>query len=401
MLIYLYPLLVLVYLVFFPSYSWAQSQLNLDSVASVRQTTYNYKNGVEHLAIVKESVFDTNAILIRQHRYNYMKVDTGFAPRTHYSFTYNPVNKLGSYYTEQLTHSSKPKKKYSKQESKFKSYDHKFKREWVKLYKKNSRLLLRQTQKNFDKNGYTTQTKTTNYDTSPPNSSTEKVQRNALGNIVRWESFDDDGDTKMQARFFEAKYKEDSLLLQSSGYLYYNWNQLMHKYDRNRQIKKTISKVGTRSSTGKIKVTSQIITIYKNNQPFKQIEKKLHKTVKKVSYTFEPNKEIQHISTPEGNYKEIKTYTYLDSAQQLLSNYTETQEGKPFLEKRFTYDPTNQKMVSYIELEHRKNGKDWKTIKQYNSYGNYTQIDFYIADQLRKRDVYQYTYHPKPPKKED
>ncbi|BDS14614.1 hypothetical protein [Aureispira anguillae] len=378
-----------------------QSKLNLDSVATIVHTTYNFKNGVSNLSSIKESLFDTNAILIRQHRYNYMKVDTGFAARTHYYFTYNPTNKLGTYYTEQLTHESKPNKKYSKQESKFKSYDHKFKREWVKIFKKNSRLLLRQTQKTFDKNGFVTHTKTTNYSSSPPNSSTEKVQRNAAGNITHWESFDDDGDTKMQARSFNAKYKDDTLLLQSDGYLYHNWNQVINKYDRNNHLKKSISNIGTRNSNGKVKRTDQVITIYKNNLPFKRTEKKLRKTIKKVSYAFEDQKDIQNITTPKGNYQEIKTYEYLDSNQQCLTLYTETLEGKPFLRKEITYDTATFKIHTHTEIEYRKNGKDWKTIKTYNQHGNYTQIDFYIANELKKRDVYNYTYHAPPKQKED
>ena len=173
----------------------AQPKRNLDSVQTIVHTTYNYKNDVPILSMVKKSILDTNSILIRQDRYNYMAVDTGFAPRTHYAFEYNPARKLGNYYTEQLTHGDKPKRKYSKQISKFKSYDHQHKREWVRLYKKNSALMLRQVEKTFDANGYPTRTKTTNYDTSPPNSSLEKVTRNALGDISNWESFDDDGDT--------------------------------------------------------------------------------------------------------------------------------------------------------------------------------------------------------------
>ncbi|WMX14846.1 hypothetical protein [Aureispira sp. CCB-E] len=376
----------------------AQPQRNLDSVQTIIHTTYKYKNGVPQLSMTKESVYDTNAILIRQDRYHYMAVDTGFAPRTHYSFEYNPARKLGSYYTEQLTHSDKPKRQYSKQLSKFKSYDHEHKREWVRLYKKNSNLMLRQVEKTFDKNGFPTQTKTTNYDTSPPNSSLEKVSRNALGNITNWESFDDDGDTKMQARSFQATYKNDSLLLQSTGYLYHNWNQVINKYDRYNQLKKTILRAGTRDSNGKVKRTDQTITTYKYNLPVKTIEKRLNKKVKTITYTFNDNEEIQLVVTPEKTYEEKKTYVYLDSSKQLLTTYTETLEGQPFVRKEITYDTTS-KIQTYTEIEYRKNGKDWKTVKTYNNRGNYTHIDFFIADKLNKRDVYTYTYFPK--KEED
>jgi len=371
-----------------------QSKRNLDSVQTIVHTTYKYKNDVPILSMIKESVFDTNSILIRQDRYNYMKVDSGFAPRTHYTFEYNPARKLGNYYTEQLAHGDKPNRKYSKQLSKFKSYDHQHKREWIRIYKKNSALMLRQVEKTFDSNGYPTRTKTTNYETSPPNSSLEKVSRNTRGNIINWESFDDDGDTKIQARSFQASYKEDSLLLQSIGYLYHNWNQVINKYDRNNHLKKNILRAGTRNSYGKINRIDQTITTYKYNLPFKMVEKKLKKTTKTIAYTFEENKEVQLIVTPTKTYEEKKTYVYLGSSKQFLTEYTETLEGKPFLRIEIEYDTTS-KVKLHTEVEYRKNGKDWKTVKTYNHRANYTQIDFFIADKLNKRETYEYTYFPK------
>lgn len=386
---------------FFCAQLFGQAELNLDSVQSISHHSYSYANGQEELVLVKESVFDTNQILILQNRYNYMKVDTGFAVQTHYRYSYNPKSKFGNYYTENLAHSSKPNKKYSKQESSFKSYDHKFKREWVKTYKKNSTLLLRQTEKTFDENGYVTSTKTTNYGNSPTSSSTEKVERNAAGNMVRWESFDDDGDTKMQARSFEATYKNDTLLVYSSGYLYHNWNEVSNKYNGKNELKKTILTTGTRRSTGTINRDDQTIITYKNGKPFKSVEKKLGKVVKKISYLYEPGKEIQKITTPKKSYTEVKTYTYLDSAQRLLTEYTETLEGKPFLKKELEYDTLSFKIKTYTEIEYRNNGKDWKTVKTYNDRGNLTKTSFYIADKLNKEDRYEYTYQPPKPKPEE
>ncbi|CAA6810960.1 MAG: Unknown protein [uncultured Aureispira sp.] len=397
---YFTSLLILISYFFCLNTIQGQSKRNLDRVQTIVHTTYKYKNDAPSLSMIKESVFDTNAILIRQDRYNYMKVDTGFAPRTHYAFEYNPARKLGNYYTEQLTHGDKPNRKYSKQLSKFKSYDHQHKREWVRIYKKNSGLMLRQVEKTFDSNGYPTRTKTTNYETSPPHSSLEKVRRNTRGNITNWESFDDDGDTKMQARSFQASYKEDSLLLQSAGYLYHNWNQVINKYDRNNQLKKNTLRAGTRDSNGKIKRTDQTITIYKDNLPFKMVEKKLNKKTKTILYTFEENTELQLITTPTKNYEEKKTYVYLDSSKLFLTEYTETLEGKPFLRTEIEYD-TSFNVTTHTEIEYRNNGKDWKTVKTYNQHGNYTQIDFFIADKLNKREVYEYTYFPKKEEQEE
>lgn len=392
---------ILFFLGFLSAFNCAAQSTNLDSVQSITQTTYAYKNGQRQLSILKESQYDTNQILIQQNRYNYVKVDTGFAAKTHYYYTYNPRNKRGSFYTETLANSARPNQKYSKKESSFKSYDHGFKRLWQKAYKKDSKMLLRQIENSYDANGQVISTKTTNYDTSPPNSSSEKVKRNAVGNIINWESFDDDGDTKMQARSFQASYKNDTLLLKSSGYLYFNWNETINKYNGKNELKKSIQSVGNRQQNGKVKRTAKTITIYKNNQPYKTIAKELNKKVKTTIYVFETNREVQQITTPSKTYEEVKTYTYLDSACQYLTNYTETLEGKAFLKKEMTYDTTTNKMIQYIEIEHRENGKDWKIIKDYNAHGNVAKIQFFIADKLTKEDIYEYTYFPPPPPEEE
>lgn len=382
---------------YFSSHAQTQlSGLNLSGIKRVKQTTYNYKNKAKNLTLIKESVYDTNQVLTNQERNHFMTVDTGFAAHKHYVFTYNPATKLGSYYTEQLEHSSKPNRKYSKQKATFKSYDHSSKREWVKVYKKNSKLLLRQTKKKFDTNGHLINTEITYYDSSPPRSSKENVSRNAAGNIISWASFDDDGDTKSQARQFTAKYKHDTLLLESSGYLYFNWNQTINKFNGKNELKKTISNVGTRQSTGKVKINDQTITIYKYNKPFKTIEKKLKKKVKTIVYSYTPTEEVQQITTPEKTYTEKKVYSYADSAMTRLVHYTETLDGKPFLDKTFTYHPDTTLLASYTEVEFRKNGQDWKTVRYYDMDGNYTKQQFFVANKLNKEDIYTYEYHPQP-----
>jgi len=394
-MIHLKVLLGLVLLSFWANSTSAQSERNLDSIKTITHTAYNYLNETRNLTLLKKSEFDTNQVLTLQHRYNYMKVDTGFAVRAHYHYTYNPKSKLGKYYTENLEHSSKPNRKYSKQESSFRSYDHKHKRKWVKLFKKNSSLLLRQTEKTFDENGHVTSTKTTNYNTSPPNTFNEKVDRNKAGNMTHWESFDDDGDTKMQARAFDATYKDDTILLSSSGYLYHNWNEVINKYDKKNQLIKSTSNTGIRRPTGKIKKNDQVLVIYKENKPYKSVEKKSGKTAKTILFVYEEGKEVQQITTTDTDktYEEVKTYEYLDSAQLLLTQYTETLDSKPFLKKEITYDSLDFHITSYTEIEYRKNGKNWKTIKEYNKMGNLTRIRFYIADILNKEDIYEYTYH--------
>lgn len=383
--------------IFLLSFCWnksliAQSEGLKDSIQTIVQKTYEYNNDVAILSILKKSVYDTNQILTRQDRYNYISVDTGLAVGTHYWFEYNPKNRYGSYTNKTLAHSTLPNRKESQQLTEFRSFDHEHKREWIKTYKKDSKDLLRHIEQKFDAKGHSINSKMTNYETKTPSISTEKVQRNAAGNITFWESFDDDGDSKMQARSYQAEYKNDTIFLSSGGYLYNTWTAVVNKYNRKNELLKTTTSMGTRQSNGKIKITTQTVIDYSDNKPSKSITKNLNKVVETILFVYQDGKKIQQISTPEKKYEWIESYTYLDSTATLLTSYTNIQEGKIFKKEELSYDSLNQ-LVQHIEIEYRANGKDWKTITEYNSFGKVSRIRFYIADILNKEDIYKYEYH--------
>lgn len=378
------------------SNTWSQSDFNFDQVHKITQTTYDYKSVNPVQTILKNSVYDTNQVMIAQDRYNYFVVDTGIAVSTHYHFEYDPRYQSGSYFTEKPTHTSKPKREYSKQLTKFRTTKNPENRTWVKTYKENSKSLQRHTENKFDANGFLTETVITNYKTTPPTKHIEKVVRNKAGNMLQWQSFDDDGETKkMQARDFSATYKNDTLLLKSSGYLYNNWKSLTNKYSGKNELKKSIEFIGNRAPNGKIKKLDKNITIYKYGRPYKTVAKKLNKKVKTITYAYEPGSEIWTIVTPNKTYTERKDSVFIDSLA-LLTKYTETKEGQPFLEKNIVYDTTGQ-MVMHTEIEYRKSGKDWKTIKEYNENGSLITKSFYVANKLRRRDTYEYEYFPPKP----
>lgn len=365
----------------------------LDGVKHLWQETYNDANGNEVLTMRKEQELDTNSIVTEQKRYQYQQKDTGKAVRSYYFYTYNPRTRRGSYYTE---YTATEKKEATKQKTDFKAYKDHRQKEWVKHYKTNSQQVKKRIQRTFDANGAVLSTETTNYETSPSSSTLEKVQRNDAGNILRWESFDDDGDTKTQARAFTASYKDDTLLLESSGYLYFQWTGVKNRYNGKGELKKQIQSSGNRQSTGKIKKNRQTITWYKDGKPCKLMEKQLNKKTKTVVYTYSPDKVVEQVTTPEKSYAEVKTYTYLDSARQYLSSYTETKEGKPFVEKTMVYDTATWTLQEHIEIEYRTNGKDWKTVHAYNNRGNLLEKRFYVANRLTKKDVLRYEYFPEP-----
>jgi hypothetical protein len=147
-----------------------------------------------------------------------------------------------------------------------------------------------------------------------------------------------------------------------------------------------------------VKKLDKNITIYKYNRPYKTIEKKLNKKTKTITYTYEDGKEIWNVVTPEKTYTERKDSTFLDSLR-LLTKYTETQKGQPFIEINIEYD-TSFQIQKHTEIEFRKSGKNWKTVKEYNSNGSLITKSFYVADKLRRKDVYQYEYFPPKEEKE-
>lgn len=384
----------------FSSLSYAQTKL--DSVQQVHHYTYHYQQDKEELSKYRHSTYDTNQILVLQDRYHYFVVDTGRATSLHYHLEYDPRYLTGSYYTENLPHESKPNREYTKYLTKFRaSSNNPENRVSTKNYKANSTELLSQKENKFDERGNMTQTIITDYRTNPPTKYTENVKRNAAGNMIQWQSFDEDGDSKkMQARNFVASYRADTLLVQSTGYVYNNWKQTTNKYSGKNELKKSVQYIGSRAPNGKIKKLDQNSTTYKNNRPYKRIEKQLNRKVKTILYSYEAGKEIQQVTTPTGSYTEVMDSVFLSDTL-LLSTYTETKEGKPFMKIEMQYD-TNYQVREHTEIEYRKNAKDWKTVQRFDANGYLTEKLFYIADELNKKETYTYVFfEPKAKEEED
>lgn len=369
--------------------------LNINRIEYCQKTVYLKSNNALNKQYTERTWFDTTGVMTKQERTYYEQTDTGIAIARFYAYTYQPANRLGEFYTERFPTPSKARS-YSKKATKFQNDNrHPTLRKWEKIYKVNSRQILRQITYEYDKNGYLTSKTTSNYNTTPTSSTIEKVERNAAGNMLRWTSYDDDGDTKMQARDFTASYLEDSLLLQSYQQLYYGVNQTIHKYTRNKQLRKTIQQVGN-LVRGKPKWTTKTTICYKDGRPFRLQEKHLNKTVKKIEYNYAPHQTTQVVISSEGNYTDTQTWTYHDSFPKLPTQYVETKKGKPFVEKKWKYTATG-KLLQYIQFEHRANNKDWKEIDHYNDRGQIYWHQFFINDQLNKEERLQYRYYPPVP----
>ena len=367
--------------------------LDTNRVAYRQITAYLYQAGSREKQYVKRSWLDTNGVVTQQERTHYTPSDTGAVRSKYYTYRYDPRTRRGSYYTEYFPTPKNPTRAYSKQEVTFKNYDNQSdKRVWTKIQQRNSRQLLRQIQQVYDKNGYLTKKTTTDYSTSPSSTSTEEVARNKAGNMVRWTSFDDDGDTKTQARDFTASYLNDTLLLRSNERLYYSANEIINKYDRNNQLKKQVQRVGNLVKD-KARWNTQTTTWYKEGRPFKSQEKHLKKTVKKIAYTHTATQTTLAVTSSEGNYTDTKTWTYHDSFPTLPVRYVETQKGKPFVEKTWTYAPNGQ-LLQHTELEYRSNNKNWREVEHYNDRGQLYWHQFFVGGQPTTEERYQYRYYP-------
>ena len=372
--------------------SLVTDSLNIDTL-QLQQTihySYRYNKGVQQINYLQKIQYDTNGLVIRQERDYYQATDKDPVINRHYLFEYNPNTLRGSYQTEQLAIG---KKAYSIQKTTFRNYDRTSnKRYWVKTQQPNSQQLLRQVRYEYDKNGYLIGKESSNYQTKPTSTSTEKVTRNAVGNMLTWVSHDDDGDTKTQARSFTASYLEDSLLLRSEDQLYFNSTIVINKYDKNRQLKKTEKLVGNRSTKGKIKYNNETVTVYKEGRPYKLTEKNFKKKVRTITYNYSDNEETQAVVTSDKSYTERIVVTYHAQFPKLPIQRTETQEGAPFLTETWTYNDSTGQLLSHIVVEQRKNGKDWKNEEQYNEQGDLIAKRLFVDNILKTEEIYEHTY---------
>lgn len=369
---------------------FGQEQVVLDSIEFIQQSTYEYNNDQKHLESYKESKLDTNQITIEENRYHYLVTDTGAAVVTHYKLVYNPRNRLGSYYTERLPNIKRPNRKYSKVLTKYKSYDHDNEKKWIKQYDKSNKLT-KETQNSYDAKGLKIKSKITDYISSPPTIHTDEVRRNNAGKMIFWESFDDDGTGLKKVRQHEWIYSDDTLLLESSGYIYNNWTAVKNKYKKG-LLSKTTTQSGNRQSNGKVKITYKVLSLYKEGLLVKEMVFNLNKKEVSKTYTYQEGLMTETVQTKEGTT--INTLKKIFDGNLLIEEST-TKEGKPKFKERYTYNPSTQKLLEKIEIEYRRNDKEWKTITQYNVAGSISNKTFYVNDKPVREDAYEYVYYQK------
>lgn len=371
-------------------------QNELDSLQTIKIQTLN---GSAKLTSLKLSQYDTNQALIQQDRWTYKQVDTGLWARKHYHYEYTPKSRLGQFYTE---HHKKDGSSAKKHLHKFKSFRHSATdRVWIKHYAPDGKII-RSTQNGFDENGFLNKVYSKDNSYTPPLIHTESVVRNDLGLMLKWESYDEDQDGKRKVREMNWKYKDDSILLRSSGYVFNDWKETVNDFDKKTGLlKKKTQSYGYRQQDGKIIRNHKNTTTYKNGQPAKLVEFEYKKKFATHKFEYNGNIEIQSI-----NYKDKKiadeVYKF-KRCQDSLGNpllYEEWLNGT--LKEKINYSYSNEgKLTKKEDYEYRKSGSVSCRIVEYNKDGRILRKALQVDDRLIKEDLYEYRFYPSPPLEEE
>lgn len=367
----------------------AQSvDLKLKDLQYIRQTSYELNKEKRQLLSVRESWFDERAILTRQERYGYIAVDTGSLLANRYHYEYDTTTRKGKNYTERLV--TPRNKNYSRQETRFTSYDHSSdKRVSSQQYSSDTKLQT-EIENSYDAQGNLVKTILRDHTYAPPMLQTDEMQRNAAGKMTRWTSYDEQGGAKReQVRDFSWEYLNDTLLLRSSGYVYNDWTETVNKYSKG-VLKQSTQSVGTRQTNGKTTITNKMVTNYANGKPISATETVNGKKTRTIAYTyFEEGYKEEAITTKEGVTVNGEKELYLNDT--LLIERLWTTNDEKTRQETHQYDALGQRIRS-VFIEFKSNGDEWKTEFELDEHGNPTHRLFFINKHLQQEDVYEYKY---------
>jgi len=362
-------------------------ELRLDSIAKIVQKTYeHYPDGSRFLTVLKESHFDSNQLLVLQHRRSFIPSDTGAFMSSYYFYEYQPNTRLGNYFHERFANPKNPKSVYSKQSSQFKNIANHKDNEWLKVLNDKQETAV-YSQYTYNSQNFLVESRTE--DRVSKIIHTESAERNTANQITAWRSYDEENGQRRQVREVLMTYLLDSILLTNKGYIYNNYTETVNKYDKKNQLVSTKTQTGYRQDNGKIILNSKSSSKYKNGKLLSSTVTEKGKKVSNSSFTHADNLIQETLTTYEGKTKNTvfltKASTY-DGRKQLT--YTESENGKVRLAKEWIY--AAGQIQQYIEIEIKTSGNEWRTIIEYNPNGNPTRKTFTINNQLKQEDVYEF-----------
>ncbi|WCL80349.1 hypothetical protein PPO43_10215 [Saprospira sp. CCB-QB6] len=371
----------------------AQLEMRLDSISQVIQHSYSFtEEGEQLLSILRESVYNEAQIMTRQDRWHYTYPNGEKTAKLHYHYSYNPKSYMGEFYNEYLAYEGGPKQA-KKKKTTFKSHAHSAtERERVQQFDAEGKLS-RASENRYDKSGELVYSKSTDYSYSPPMIHIDEVERNAAGQIIKWTATDKSELGTEKVREMSCKYLFDSLLLESTGYVYSDWNQTVNKYNKKTgEIKKSTISYGLRQSNGKVTIRHKKVSTYKNNRPIKSVEYNYKKKFKTSTFSYNGPVMTEKVDYKDKKEKDIiKTEKKVYNATGKLQLYERAIDGEPQYREQYSYDAADR-LLKYTETEFRENGAHSITIIEYNIDQNPVKKQLFQGDKLLKLDEYSYLY---------
>jgi len=388
--------------------SFAQVPKIRPKFAHIVQYHYKYnEEGKKNLDYVKVSHFDSSSILVLQERMHFAekfdslkiipkfdslgkaeKIALELPLNAYYYYEYNPSTQIGNYYSQSFNAKNNDKK-----ETGFKSFDHSEKHIWEKQY--NAAKMLRvEIENTYDDKGYLLSTFSRDHNFSPPIAHSEEVKRNSAGLMTTWESYDEDENGRQKVREMNWVYKQDTILLKSSGYIYNNWNEVVHNYNKKTRLpEKTLKTFGYRNDKGEIKRNHKHETLYKKGLPSQIQEYEYNKKTKlhKFVYTDSTLISISNESIIEKGFpNELITTTQRYNSEKRLLMLSKSKNGESRSDELYEYFENGQ-ISRYMEAEYVSGGKkSSQKTTEYNESGNQVRKLLYINNKLAAEDIFKY-----------
>lgn len=359
-------------------------------IEAIVHKTYIHTNAKDaRLSIYKESHFDTNQVLIEQKRFHYEPVDTGLHINKVYMYSYQPESRLGEYSTLRTAYPKTLEEGNLLQRTEFRSYDHKQKRSWVKQYNAEGKLR-KESRYDYDSLGNMTKAYIKDLKFSPPSVHIDEVSRDAKGQMLHWESHDEDELGRKKVRDTRWSYRFDTLIEIQEGYIYNNWTEIVNRYNKRAELQRVTVSNGIYISGRKPKIDDLIVTKYKNGKAQSQTVKRLGKKVSTTKYKYNENAVTE--SYQEGKEKKITRRVKNYDEQNRITEELLEENAKILSKKSYFY---NEDMLTLRrEISFRSNGDEWKTEFVFERANYPAKRSFYINDKLQQEDVYEYILYP-------
>lgn len=377
----------------------ASYTLNLDSVQTIRQTTYieNTKDPKNNPYKSAEKVmhFNEEGIRVEETRrfYTLQKKGQGTYLSSYFHEVYKPTSRLG---TRLKTTYPAPQKRSTKDSvttrTKYESYNHKGKYYWLKQYDANNKLTLESSYR-YDKNGALISVRNVETRDGLRTVREDEMKRTSTGDLLTWKSYTTVDGNRELVRDLKSKYTSEGQLLTRKGYVYNDYQYLENQYDKQGQLKKTTAYNGYRRKGKSPTEDYKTLSWYKEGKLTKEKRYHLGKRIAQHTYSYAPNEIVEVLRTKK---KEDTFVTRLrkDTSGRVLRKI-KLKNDKLEYDLQLKYN-IHERVVYRKESRRRTTGALWSVITTFNDQGNPIRRQKFVDDRLIREDKYEYTYYPQP-----